>query len=239
MVSRNIVHLIDCMEFMKTCKDKQFDLAITDPPYFSGPDKLGYFGANYSQTKVKRQNYKILGKWEVPKQNYFDELIRISKNQIIWGYNYYKINNIGTGRIVWDKKNDDSTFSKCEIAYNSLIDHVTIFRFMWNGMLQEKMGKNKEKRFHPTQKPVALYKWLLKNYAKPGQTIFDSHVGSGSIRIACYDMGFDFEGAELDLDYFNAQEKRFADHIAQLDLFPKEEIQAEIFRDSDLDADFR
>lgn len=209
----------DCMEYMKKMKDKAFDLAIVDPPYFSGPDKLGYFGAEYSQTKVKRQNYKILGDWTVPKQDYFNNLLRVSKEQIIWGFNYFNIMNLGSGRIVWDKKNDESTFSKCEIAYNSQKEHVSLFRFMWNGMLQEHMGDKKEIRHHPTQKPVALYKWLLKNYAKPGDKILDTHLGSGSIAIACHDMGHDLVGIEIDKEYYDAAVKRLENHKRQMTLW--------------------
>jgi site-specific DNA-methyltransferase (adenine-specific) len=135
---------------------------------------------------------------------------------------------------VWDKENGENDFADCELAWTSFDTSVRRLRYRWAGMLQEKMGKGKEERIHPCQKPVALYKWLLKNYAKPGQTIFDSHVGSGSSRIACYDMGFDFEGCEFDADYHAAQEKRFADYIAQQDLFDKKDIQAEIYKEKDL-----
>ena len=218
----NLYH-IDCMEFMKDKPDKYYDLAIVDPPYFSGPDKLGYFGANYSSTKIKRQNYKVLGKWDVPNQNYFDELLRVSKNQVIWGFNYFKILNIGTGRIIWDKVNDLSTFSDCEIAYNSQHSHVKIFRYMWNGMLQGNM-KQKEIRIHPTQKPVALYKWLLTNYAKKGDKILDTHGGSMSIAIACHDLGFDLDLCEIDKYYFEAGKARLERHQRQ-EMFNFEEAQ--------------
>lgn len=204
------------MEFMRNCADKQFSLAIVDPPYFSGPDKLGYYGKVLSQ--IKRQSYNTIEVWRVPDEEYFNELKRISNHQIIWGINYYNIKDIGVGRIVWDKINDASTFSDGEIASCSKIDTVRFFRFMWNGMLQQNM-KNKESRIHPTQKPIALYMWLLNNYAKPGDTIFDSHLGSGSSRIACDKLGFDFVGCELDRDYFEAQEKRFNQYKAQLRLF--------------------
>ena len=208
----------DCMEGMKRYKDKHFELAIVDPPYFSGPDKLGYYGKVISKTKVKRQSYEIKGSWNIPEQKYFDQLLRISKNQIIWGINYYVIKNIGEGRIVWDKINDFSTFSDGEIAYCSLIKTVKFFRFMWNGMLQGDM-KNKESRIHPTQKPVKLYKWLLHNYAKKGDLILDTHVGSASSLIACYDMGFDAVGFELDKDYYEASKKRLEEFMAQGRLF--------------------
>jgi site-specific DNA-methyltransferase (adenine-specific) len=220
----NIVHLIDNMEFMKGIPDKYFELAIVDPPYFNGPEKLGYYGNVRSKTKVKRQSYNIIGKWNIPTQRYYDELVRISVNQIIWGINYFNFAHASSGRIIWDKRNDKSTFSDGEIASCSLIETVRFFRFMWNGMLQENM-KNKEFRIHPTQKPVALYKWLLKNYAKPNDKIFDSHVGSGSSRIACYDMGFDFTGCEIDLDYWKAQEERFEQYTMQGDLFSGQDLQ--------------
>jgi site-specific DNA-methyltransferase (adenine-specific) len=204
----------DNMLMMARYPDDYFDLAIVDPPYFSGPDKLGYFGANYSKTKVKRQNYKKIGEWGVPTNKYFDELKRVSKNQIIWGFNYYNIKNIGSGRIIWDKINDASTFSDCEIAYNSLKEHVKVFRFMWNGMLQGDM-KNKEVRIHPTQKPVKLYEWLLMNYAKEGDKILDTHRGSASLDIACHNLGFDLVTCELDKDYFNDGNKRLKQHQDQ------------------------
>lgn len=120
--------------------------------------------------------------------------------------------------IVWDKKNGNNGYADCELAWTSFTSAVRMFAYQWHGMLQENMA-NKEQRIHPTQKPVALYKWLLTNYAKPGNTILDTHLGSGSSRIAAYDLGFDFTGYELDADYFDAQEKRFANHIAQAKLF--------------------
>ena len=208
----------DCLEVMKGIPDKAYDLAIVDPPYFSGPDKLGYFGAEYTKTKVKRQNYKILRNWTVPTQEYFDELLRVSKNQIIWGFNYFKIMNIGSGRIIWDKKNDDSTFSKCEIAYDSQHDSVAIVRIAWNGFIQENM-KDKEIKFHPTQKPVQLYKWLLRNYAKEGNKILDTHLGSGSIAIACHDLKFDLTACEIDKEYNQMAVNRLENHKKQGRLF--------------------
>jgi len=210
----------DNMLLMARYPDNYFDLAIVDPPYFSGPDKLGYFGANYSKTKVKRQNYKVIGEWGVPDEVYFNELKRVSKNQVIWGFNYYNIQNLGSGRIIWDKVNDASTFSDCEIAYNSCREHVKIFRFMWNGMIQQDM-KNKEIRIHPTQKPVKLYEWLLSNYAKPNQKILDTHLGSGSIAIAIDNvnkiekMNLTLTACELDPDYFKAAMKRIEQQTAQ------------------------
>ena len=227
----NKVHLCDCMEFMKGIPDKFYELAIVDPPYFKEYGKKNYTGSNISTTGIRRQTKEIKF-WGIPDSNYFEELYRISKNQIIWGCNYYAKYIPDVGRIVWDKKNDASTFSKAEIASKSFSLGVDMFRYEWNGMLQCDM-KNKETRIHPTQKPVALYKWLLKNYAEPNDKIFDSHVGSGSIRIACHDMGFDFEGCEIDKDYWYAQEKRYQEHAQQNDLFTPEvlfnkEVQGEL-----------
>ena len=213
----NNIYLMDCREGMKQFPDKYFDLAITDPPYFTEYGKEIFPGSAISTTGIKRNRFESKH-WDVPDQTYFDELMRVSKNQIIWGFNYYNVNFMGSGRIIWDKKNDESNFSKCEIAYCSLHKSVQVFRYMWNGMLQGDM-KNKEVRIHPTQKPVALYKWLLNNYAKKGDRIIDTHVGSASSLIACYDMGFEYMGFEIDKDYYNAATKRINQHKAQVTIF--------------------
>ena len=209
---------MDCMEGMKQIPDKYFDLAIVDPPYFKGVADEKFYGAEVSSTGVKRL-CSSSKHWDegIPNQDYYDELVRVSKHQIIWGCNYYTFNQ-PSGRIVWDKKNDSSTFSNCELASISLIDSVKIFRYMWNGMLQEDM-KNKEIRIHPTQKPVALYHWLLNNYAKEGDKILDTHVGSASSLIACHDLKFDYLGFELDEDYYSTATERIKNHIAQVDIF--------------------
>lgn len=193
---------IDCMEYMKTIEDNAFDLAIVDPPYFEDYGKKNYTGNDISTTGIKRQTKKILH-WSVPDENYFIELFRVSKHQIIWGCNYYAKHIPSVGRIVWDKKNEASTFSKCELASHSFGVIVDKFTFEWNGMLQGDM-KNKEVRIHPTQKPVKLYEWLLSNYAKEGDKILDTHLGSGSSAIAAHYGGFDFVGCELDKDYYKA-----------------------------------
>jgi len=146
----NVVHLIDCMEFMKGIPDKYYELAIVDPPYFEQYGKQNYTGSDISTTGIKRQT-KAIKFWGIPDDKYFKELYRISKNQIIWGCNYYAKYIPDVGRIVWDKKNDASTFSKAEIASKSFSLGVDMFRYEWNGMLQENM-KNKESRIHPTQK---------------------------------------------------------------------------------------
>jgi len=208
---------IDCMEYMKTLPDKSFDLAIVDPPYFEEYGKKNYTGSDISTTGIKRQTSKI-NEWGVPDEKYFNQLLRVSKNQIIWGINYYAKHIDSVGRIVWDKKNDTSTFSKAEIASHSFGLRVDMFRFEWNGMLQGDM-KNKELRIHPTQKPVKLYDWLLANYAKKGDKILDTHLGSGSSAIAAHYGGFDFVGCELDSDYFKAAQERFKNSTAQESFF--------------------
>ena len=204
----------DCMEGMKRYKDKHFDLAIVDPPYFAGAGDPSYYRSRTCQSKAK----PITETWNVPDENYFKELFRVSKKQIIWGCNYYAKYIPHTSRIVWDKVNDGTPFSQAEIASWSEGVKVYMYRYMWNGMLQQDM-KNKERRFHPTQKPVKLYKWLLTNYAKKGDLILDTHVGSASSLIACYDMGFDAVGFELDKDYYEASKKRLEEFIAQGRLF--------------------
>lgn len=223
----NIVYNMDCMEYMRTLPDKAFDLAVADPPYFSGPERRGYYGSKVSKLGVHR-DYPIRPAWEIPDAAYFDELNRVAQKIIVWGCNYYKY-IFPPGRIVWDKCNGESSFSDCEIAATNCHDSVRLFRYMWNGMMQGKSiadgasqqgdKRKNEKRIHPTQKPVALYAWIFDRYAKPGDKILDTHLGSGSSRIAAYDAGLDFVGCEIDKDYFAAQEERFAAHTAQLSLF--------------------
>ncbi len=214
----NIAYNQDCMEAMRTMPDGAFDLAVVDPPYYKNAKGIIVPGGKISTTGVERRKYRM-PYWEPPGDEYFAQLVRVSKQQIIWGINYFPIQNPGGGRIVWDKRSDNGTmFSDCEIAYCSAINHVEIFRYRWNGMLQEDM-KNKERRIHPTQKPVALYSWILSKYAKPGNKILDTHLGSGSSRIAAHVLGLDFVGYEIDPDYFAAQEERYKVHAAQITLF--------------------
>ena len=207
----------DNMELMARYEDNYFDLAIVDPPYFEEYGKTNYTGASITKKGIKRISTDIEN-WDIPNENYFKELFRVSKNQIIWGCNYYANLIPSVGRIIWDKKNDSSTFSKCELASHSFGLRVDLFRFMWNGMLQENM-KNKEQRIHPTQKPVQLYEWVLMNYAKEGDKILDTHLGSGSIAIACHNLKFDLTACELDKEYFDAAVKRLKQHQAQLTMF--------------------
>ncbi|HBG71388.1 MAG TPA: DNA modification methylase [Bacteroidales bacterium] len=166
----------DCLDVMKTFRDNQFDIGVVDPPYFSGPEKRRFYGKAQSKT-TKRTDYPVTETWEVSGEDYFRELFRVTKHQIIWGINYFDV-KVGPGRIIWDKVNGDSSFSDCEIAYCSLIDSVRLFRFMWNGMCQgesvfngQRMQGNKklnEKRIHPTQKPVSLYKWTYMKFVELG-----------------------------------------------------------------------
>lgn len=164
------------------------------------------------KTSLAKLNiYKVGWDNKTPNEIYFKELKRISKNQIIWGANYFGLTG---GMIYWHKNVSMPTYSDGELAYCSLINSVRWFECTWHGMLQHDM-KNKEDRIHPTQKPVKLYKWLLKNYAKEGDKIFDSHLGSGSIAIACHDMKFSLVGCEIDKDYYDAAVKRFNNHKMQ------------------------
>ena len=204
---------IDCMKYLATCKDNEFDLAIVDPPYGIGENG----STNHTRGKLARATkYKAFaGEDKQPmNEEYFQELERVSKNQIIWGANHFRARNSSCW-IVWDKINGASDFADAELAYTSFNTAVRVFRFQWAGMLQGDM-KNKEQRIHPTQKPVKLYEWLLMNYAKKGDRILDTHLGSGSIAIACHNLGFDLVGCELDVDYFKAAEKRLLLHQMQL-----------------------
>lgn len=214
----NKVHLIDCMEYMKDIEDNYFELAIVDPPY-----GINFAKKHTGKGWVERESKE----WDKapPKAEYFEELYRISKNQIIWGGNYFvKHLHHSQGWIFWDKGQREFSLADGELAFTSFSRALRVFEYARGTMAAKEKNK-----FHPTQKPVALYKWLLKNYAKPGDKIFDSHVGSGSIRIACHDMGFEFTGCELDKDYWEAQEQRFKNHTAQNDLFSGEEYQELIF----------
>lgn len=205
----------DCMNVMAKYPDKYFQLAITDPPYginIIGNGQVG--GEKCAKVSVYKKS-----EWDkaIPSKLYFSELRRVSKHQIVWGGNYMIENLTNTPCfIIWDK-NNTGNFADAELAWTSFSSPTRIFKYTWNGMLQENMS-NKESRIHPTQKPVQLYKWLLKNYAKEGDRILDTHLGSGSSAIAAFDGGFDFVGCEIDVDYFTAAKKRFEYHQMQLKL---------------------
>jgi len=206
----------DCLVGMARYPDNYFDLAVVDPPYGIGEDGL----KNHSRGKATKPTLYTDKDWDTdsPPLEYFNELIRVSKNQIIWGANHFisKIPFDSSCWIVWDKQNGDNDFADCELAWSSFDTAVRQFKFRWAGMLQGNM-KNKEIRIHPTQKPIALYSWIYHNYLKDGGKVIDSHLGSGSNRIAADKAGnIDFIGFELDKDYYQAQEKRFSQYKSQL-----------------------
>lgn len=198
------------MDYMATLDDNAFDFAIVDPPYGNN-DAIGL--KNDTNNKVaKRTNYKVFEN-VAPDEEYFRELKRVSKNQIVWGANFFGLTG---GYLCWNK--NGTAFGQAELAYVSSINSVKVYEYTWNGMLQGNM-KNKEIRIHPTQKPVQLYKYLLNEFVKKGDKILDTHLGSGSIAIACHDMKFDLVGCEIDKEYFDNAVERFERHKKQLNLF--------------------
>lgn len=232
---------IDCMEYMRSCKDKQFDLAIVDPPYgINAPNmqmgshpnrsrKDGYGSGPAISTTVKLKRGKLNGgsgklknralntmncNWDYkkPEAEYFTELMRVSRDQIIWGGNYFPLPPC-RGMICWDKLQPWDNFSQFELAWTSFNFPAAMFRYSNTG------GANAETKIHPTQKPVALYKWLLAKYAKPDFKIIDTHLGSGSSAIAAYDFGCDFVGCEIDKEYYEAAKQRINIHMMQQKLF--------------------
>ncbi|NRA92623.1 MAG: site-specific DNA-methyltransferase [Psychroserpens sp.] len=206
------LHNVDCLLFMKQCEDKQFDLAIVDPPYGLGID--GNKEQRWPDGSIKRKAHEIKG-WDeaIPNKEYFDELKRISKNQIVWGANYFtEFLEPTKAWVFWYKGQQGLTMSDGEMAWTSLKKVTRMVNIHRTHIWQEKP-------MHPTQKPVKLYKWLLKNYAEEGQTIFDSHLGSGSIAIACDELGFDLTACEIDKDYFDKANKRLKPYRNQQALF--------------------
>jgi len=235
------IHNQDCIEAMKEMSDNQFDLAIVDPPYGIG---LSFSKTKRFKTKGKLRNgeqkdYIVKGhkqkEWNKtpPTIEYFKELLRVSKKHIIWGCNYYgeAQSLFGQGRIIHNKLVTPflkSTYSHADIAATNLQNRITMFDFQWSGNVQAgtmntKMindyGKGLEKRIHPTQKPIKLYEWLLMNYAKEGDTILDTHLGSGSIAIAANNLKYDLTAYEIDKEYFEAAQKRINIHKQQKRLF--------------------
>jgi site-specific DNA-methyltransferase (adenine-specific) len=220
---------MDCMEGMKEFPDKYFDLAIVDPPYginigakVGGQSHLVKVGGGKI---VASKTYRGVDDTQTTDKKYFEELKRVSVNQIIFGGNYFIEYLANTPCfIVWDKDNSGN-FADCELAWTSFNTAVRKFKFRWNGMLQENM-KDKEYRLHPTQKPVKLYEWLLTNYAKQGDKILDTHVGSASSLIACHNLGFQYVGFELDKEYYEQSLKRLETakkQVSILDVIEKQE----------------
>lgn len=215
----------DNMTMMARYPDGFFDLGFIDPPYFSGPEKRGFYGSKVSKIGVNRV-YEKSEAWQLPDKEFFDEMRRVCKYYIVWGFNYFDY-NFNSGTIVWDKCNDSSDYSDCELAATNIWDHTRIFRFMWNGMLQgslsdgRKMNGDKsknEKRIHPTQKPVQLYRWQLKKFLEKypeikNPKVLDTHTGSGSSAIACHDFGIDMWGCDIDTSAYNKSMKRIDQHI--------------------------
>ena len=205
----------DNMLMMARYPDDYFELAIVDTPYGIGESS----NDNKSRSKLGKSKDYGCKKWDdnAPNKEYFKELKRVSKNQIIWGANHF-IENIPKANsscwVVWNKENGANDFADCELAYCSFNTAVRKVDLRWHGMLQHDM-KNKEIRIHPTQKPVKLYEWLLMNYAKEGDKILDTHRGSASLDIACHNLGFDLVTCELDKDYFNDGNKRLKQHQQQ------------------------
>jgi len=203
----------DCLNAMRSMKDNEFDLAIVDPPYGIGANKM-------TLGNGKKKINRGLNDWdsEIPSEEYFKQLFRISKSQIIWGANHMTpfIPPISSW-IYWDKGTGENDFSDGELAFSSKGGALRSFKVSWVGA-NAKDGLYKE-RIHPTQKPVKLYEWLLMNYAKHGDKILDTHGGSFSHAIACHNLGFDLTIFEIDSDYFNAGTKRLAQHQQQLTMF--------------------
>jgi site-specific DNA-methyltransferase (adenine-specific) len=208
------VYLMDCMELMRGYPDKHFDLAVVDPPYGIGIDGQKQ-SINLNNPKANRKEHKFKG-WDndIPTSEYFAELWRVSKNQIVWGANYFveHINKGTKGWIVWYKGQEGLTMSDAELAYSSFDCATRVVKINRVELL-------KDGTIHPTQKPIKLYDWIYANYAKEGDLILDTHVGSGSSRIAADKAGLNFVGCELDTDYFAAHEKRWREYKMQLKMF--------------------
>ncbi len=210
------LHNKDCMLALKEFKDNQFDLAIVDPPYGIG---------DFNNTKSKNIHKKIEWNDSIPNKKYFKELKRVSKNRIIFGVNYYGKYVDDVGRIIHDKtgggkRKGMGNLSDCDIASHSFGVNMKIFHYTSIGnVIGNKIDWENNLRWHPCQKPIALYEWLIMKYAKEGDKILDTHLGSGSIAIACHNLGYDLEGYELDKDYFEAAKKRLKQHTNQQRLF--------------------
>lgn len=201
------IYNMDCMELLRQTPDNYYSLCVVDPPYGIGAG---------AKTYGKRKEKHAKKAWDeaIPDPLYFTELQRVSVNQIIWGGNYFPLPLTG-GWIFWDKeRGKETTFSDGELAWTSILNTLKKCSVRYDGFIGMDL-----QRIHPTQKPVKLYEWLLTNYAKKGDRILDTHLGSGSSAIAAHNLGFDFVGCELDRDYYDAAVKRFNAHAAQQSLF--------------------
>lgn len=201
---------MDCLLYMKQCDDKQFDLAIVDPPY--GIDAGNMQMGNNTKKKWTKKDWDK----NTPTKEYFDELFRISKNQIVWGGNYFDLPPSKCW-IVWDKNNGESDFADGEMAWTSFNKPMRIKKIHWCGSASNWEDTNG--KIHPTQKPRDLYRWLLMNYAESGNKIIDTHLGSGSIALACNELGYDLVGIEIDNEYLQKASKRLNQFKKQQTLF--------------------
>jgi site-specific DNA-methyltransferase (adenine-specific) len=206
----NVAYNMDCLAAMREMPDKAFDLCVADPPYGvnqflnNQPTRLNKYGSMQTANDLK------------PTAEYFKELFRVSKNQIIWGYNHLSDMLPSTKEFIfWYKHQPVDTYSDGELAWTSFDKTAKCFDYPFFGGT----GADKDGRIHPTQKPITLYTWIYQTYTKPGDKILDTHLGSGSSRIAAYDAGLDFVGYEIDKEYFNKQEERYQRHISQISLF--------------------
>ena len=203
---------IDCLEYLKQCDDKQFNLAIVDPPY-------GYRTKNTGTINFRQDSKE----WNIaPTNKYFDELQRVSKNQIVWGGNYFSYlwKDIQRGFVIWNKDNPVKNFSDVEMAWTSFDVLPKYYYYAWGGLSDGIKGRNKkEKNIHPTQKPIRLYEFLLDEFANEGDKIIDTHLGSGSTAIACWNRKYDLIGCELDNEYYTKAVKRLEQHKKQLTIF--------------------
>lgn len=208
-MSKSVAYNMDCMEAMKTFPDKFFDLAVVDPPY-------GIEKGSQATSRIAKYGQMDSVNDAKPQKEYFAELFRVSKNQIIWGYNHLSDLLPSTKEFIfWYKHQPVESYSDGELAWTSFTKTAKCFDYpFWGGI-----GADKDGRIHPTQKPIALYIWIYQTYAKPGDKILDTHLGSGSSRIAAYDVGLDFVGYEIDKEYFDKQEERFAIHTSQVSMF--------------------
>ena len=207
----------DNMKLMSRYEDNYFDLAIVDPPY--GIDADIKNNTDKKQSKKSASKSKKYGEqvWDnaIPNDEYFNELKRVSKKQVIWGANFFDLQG---GMLYWHKRVTMPTYSQGELAWLSWLNKIDFVDIAWHGMIQHDM-KNKEIRIHPTQKPVKLYEWILMNYAKKGDKILDTHLGSGSIALACHNLNYDLTACELDKEYYKAAMKRLEQHKNQQRLF--------------------
>ena len=207
----------DCMVAMAGFADNQFDLAIVDPPYGINADKKNSVKKLQSKKSAGLSREYGNQEWDssIPSDDYFLVLKRVSKRQIVWGANFF---NLQGGMLYWHKQVTMPTYSQGELAWLSWLNKIDFVDIAWHGMIQHDM-KKKEMRIHPTQKPVKLYEWLLMNYAKEGDKILDTHLGSGSIAIACHNLGYNLTGYEIDTEYYEAAIKRLKQHQSQIRMF--------------------